>query len=89
MAVKALVTIGDYIMYDDHTYNVICTMCDATHHMTGLMAASAFSTTATSGDVNAAIHDAAVTYLTDVWGGSFNPILDTVKILNPASLLAL
>lgn len=89
MAVKGMVTIDSYTMYDNHTFNVVCTLCDGSHHMTGLMAANAFDTTSTSLDINTAIHDAAVTYITDVWGGSFNPLLDTVKIVNPANLLSL
>lgn len=89
MAVKGLVAIDNYIMYEDHTFNVSCTLCDDLHHMTGLMSSVNFTTSSTSLEVNTAIHDAAVSYVTEVWGAQFNPLVDVIKIVNPVDMISL
>ena len=86
MAIKAIVMIDNYVLHDDLTFSVVASLCNNGHFSSGAVPAGPFAADATSIQVNDALKDVAIAYLDDPWEESFNPLLDSIKILNPISV---
>ncbi len=89
MAIKGIVTIDSFTLYADQTYDASFSLCDNGHFVAGLMTNSGFNGTETSTTVNTAVRDVATGYIVNTWEGSFNPILDSIKIINPVQILGI
>ena len=89
MAIKGIILIDYYQLYNDQTYNVGFSLCDNGHLVTGLFTDSYFGGDASADTVNSAIKDIAITYLHDVWEVEYTPITDSLTIINPLQTLGL
>ena len=87
MAIKAMFEIQGFQPEAGLEYRAVLHIWDATHNVTSLVNAEYFQATASSAAVNSSLKSFVEDYIQSEWGVSYNQVTDSVKLLNPVSLL--
>jgi hypothetical protein len=89
MAIKGIAVIDHIQLLNDQSVHVGFSLCNEGNMTVGLFTGNFDSDTVTALTLNTAVHDAAVSHLESQWGVEFNPLLDTIRIMNPVNLIGL
>lgn len=87
MAVKALFSIRGYEPETDGTWRVRLDIWTSSQNATNVLNDTFFQANALASAVNANLHTFVEGYIQAEWDESFNPLLDSVRMLNPVSLV--
>jgi len=87
MAVKAVFAIEQFEPQSDGSYYTRLMIFSGANNSENVQNDQAFAPTALASTVNAALHGFVEEYIQSEWEVDFNPLLDSVKMLNPVSLV--
>jgi hypothetical protein len=87
MAVKALFAVTGYEPETDGTWRAYLHIWSGANSVVNQINDSYFSGTTLASTVNAALHGFVEGYIQAEWSVEFNPLTDSVKMLNPVSLV--
>lgn len=87
MAIKALFAIREFLPETDGSWRVTMDIWSGSNSAQGEPNDEYFAMGALATTVNASLHTYVESYIQSQWSVSFNPLTDSVKMLNPVSLL--
>lgn len=87
MAVKAMFAVNGFEPESDGTYRVNMHIWSGAHHTPSVTNDAYFTPTTLAATVNASLQGFVEGYIQSEWEVSFNQLMDSVKMLNPISLL--
>lgn len=87
MAVKALFSVKSFDPQTDGTWYVRLQIWSGVNSAGDVGNDEAFSSSALSTTVNSSLHTFVEGYIQSQWSVAFNQLLDSVKMLNPVSLV--
>lgn len=87
MAIKAMFAVERFEPNVNGVYRVYLHIWQGDVHAEHVINDVDFSPATLSTTVNASLKGFVEGYIQDVWSVAFNPLLDSVKMLNPVSLL--
>ena len=86
MAVKALFAVTSYEPQTDGTWYVKLQIWSGVNTAANVQNDEPFSSGALATTVNSSLRTFVENYIQDAWEVSFNPLLDSVRMLNPVGL---
>lgn len=87
MAVKAMFAVTGFYPDTNGNYRCLLHIWQGDVHAEGVVNDVDFSTSTLSATINAALKGFVEGYIQSTWGVVFNTLLDSVKLLNPVSLV--